>query len=119
MDELIKEYHQDIVQIERSGKLDPYNLAAKYCHAFVNIHPFLDGNGRTCRLIMNAILLKYVGIVVPLGEHDTERLKYLEIARRGGETLEHGELGTMVLEKSMKVTRKLKQKLRSSSQGKQ
>jgi len=36
--------------------MDPYVLASKYCHKFVNIHPFLDGDGRMCRLIMNGLL---------------------------------------------------------------
>jgi len=32
---------------EERGSLDPYHLAAKYRHKFVNIHPFFDGNGFT------------------------------------------------------------------------
>lgn len=42
---------------------------------FVSIHPFTDGNGRTARLLMNAILLKYgyAPIIVRL----TDRKKYL------------------------------------------
>ncbi|KAF5980912.1 fic doc family [Fusarium coicis] len=42
--------------------LDPFSLAAKYSLRFVEIHPFQDGNGRMCRIILNAILFRYVGI---------------------------------------------------------
>jgi Fic family protein len=42
-------------------------------------HPFLDGNGRVCRLILNAVLLNYAGIVVALGEKEDDRKEYLEI----------------------------------------
>lgn len=80
---LVADFNNDIKRAEEKGELDPYYLAAKYCHKFVNIHPFLDGNGRVCRLLLNAILLKYAGIVVSLGEKEQEREKYLEIASRG------------------------------------
>lgn len=36
----------------------PIELAAKLHHRLVYIHPFLDGNGRTARLLMNVILMK-------------------------------------------------------------
>ncbi|MBT3315829.1 MAG: Fic family protein [Anaerolineae bacterium] len=34
------------------------NIAAEAHHRLVNIHPFVDGNGRTARLIMNLLLIK-------------------------------------------------------------
>ncbi len=36
----------------------PIELAAVFHHRFVQIHPFIEGNGRTARLVMNAILMK-------------------------------------------------------------
>lgn len=36
----------------------PIELAARFHHKFVQIHPFSEGNGRIARLLLNAILLK-------------------------------------------------------------
>lgn len=41
-------------------KLHPIARAAKVHADFVSIHPFIDGNGRTSRLLMNLELLKAV-----------------------------------------------------------
>lgn len=38
--------------------LHPIERAARFHHAFVNIHPFADGNGRTARLLMNLLLIQ-------------------------------------------------------------
>lgn len=37
---------------------DPVTLAALAHFNFVDIHPFIDGNGRTARLVMNLILMR-------------------------------------------------------------
>lgn len=112
MRELIQEFNEDIAKAEKTHSLDPFTLAAKYCNDFVMIHPFLDGNGRMCRLILNAILLKYAGVVVCLGENDESREEYLAIQRRAGEHMEgSGELASLVLKKAMGRYRILKQKL--------
>ncbi len=34
------------------------DLAAEFHHRFVHVHPFMDGNGRTARLLMNFILMQ-------------------------------------------------------------
>ena len=36
----------------------PIELAAVFHHRFVSTHPFIEGNGRTARLLMNATLMK-------------------------------------------------------------
>ena len=39
-------------------ELRPIELAAFFHHKLVNIHPFVDGNGRTARLLSNLTLMK-------------------------------------------------------------
>ncbi|ENH63270.1 Adenosine monophosphate-protein transferase FICD like protein [Fusarium oxysporum f. sp. cubense race 1] len=73
----------DITVAEAIGEIDPVALAAKYCHKFVNIHPFLDGNSRTSRLILNTILLKYGGCFVWFGKDAAERDEYMNIPAAG------------------------------------
>lgn len=43
---------------EQEGVLDTVLLAAAAHHRLVAIHPFIDGNGRTARLVMNLILMR-------------------------------------------------------------
>jgi Fic family protein len=45
-------------QKENPDEYTPIELAAVFHHRFVQIHPFTEGNGRTARLLMNAILMK-------------------------------------------------------------
>lgn len=39
--------------------MNPILLAAEFHHKFIIIHPFEDGNGRTARILMNFILMKF------------------------------------------------------------
>lgn len=47
--------------VERQDRFDlhPVKFAALAHFKLVQIHPFIDGNGRTSRLLMNLILMKY------------------------------------------------------------
>lgn len=51
---------EELIQwtIENPLGLNPTALATVFHHRFVYIHPFVDGNGRTVRLVMNLILMK-------------------------------------------------------------
>lgn len=44
---------------ENPDEHTPIELAAIFHHRFVAIHPFAEGNGRTARLLMNAILMRH------------------------------------------------------------
>lgn len=112
MASLVRQLETDLAEADDKKKVDPFDLAAKYCSLLVFIHPFKDANGRMCRLILNAILIRYAGIVVSLGEHDQSREEYTEAATEsravGGH---HGALGTMVLEEAKKTLRRMKDRL--------
>lgn len=51
-----------------AGALHPVERAAKLHLDFVKIHPFVDGNGRTARLLLNLELMKagFPAIVLPV-----------------------------------------------------
>ncbi|KAF5606981.1 uncharacterized protein FSUBG_5439 [Fusarium subglutinans] len=82
MRDMIEELESDIKKATEKGQIDPVALASKYCHKFVNIHPFGDGNGRMCRLILNTLLIKYGGgcPIVSIGLDSKDRREYLRIA---------------------------------------
>jgi Fic family protein len=54
----------------------PVIIAAEAHTRFVSIHPFIDGNGRTARLLMNLILIQ--NGFVPAIIKNAERINYLD-----------------------------------------
>lgn len=65
-----------LVEWYRSSDLHPVECAARLHTDFVKIHPFVDGNGRTARLLMNFELLRsgYLPVVIQVAD----RLAYYE-----------------------------------------
>lgn len=56
--------------------LHPIVLAAELHERLVTIHPFIDGNGRTSRLVMNLILLQNGYVIANIkGDYDS-RMRY-------------------------------------------
>lgn len=52
-------------------------LAAAVAHTwFVHIHPFIDGNGRVARLLMNLVLMRYGIPIAIIGRED--RMRYYD-----------------------------------------
>jgi Fic family protein len=43
--------------LKNETKMHAVELASEAHYRFVTIHPFIDGNGRTARLLMNMILM--------------------------------------------------------------
>lgn len=60
------------------NSLHPIVLAAEMHERLVTIHPFIDGNGRTSRLVMNLILLSHGYIIANIkGDYDS-RMQYYQ-----------------------------------------
>lgn len=56
----------------------PALLAADMHQQLVSIHPFVDGNGRTARLVMNLILLRAGYPLANLSGEQTQRIAYYD-----------------------------------------
>ena len=74
-----------VAWLNASKNVHPVELATDAHYRLVSIHPFVDGNGRTARLLMNMILLMsgYPAAII----RKRDRLKYisaLEKAQLGG-----------------------------------
>lgn len=55
MSDLMDWYNAEI----KKNDIVPILLAAQFHYKFIRIHPFDDGNGRTARILMNFILMKF------------------------------------------------------------
>ena len=80
---------------QQQNKLHPVVLAAEMHERLVTIHPFIDGNGRTSRLVMNLILLKHGYVIANLKGDAKSRMNYylaLEKAQTQQSKLDFTEL---------------------------
>lgn len=69
---------------EQAHELHPVKMAAIAHYKLVHIHPFTDGNGRTSRLLMNTILMKYgYPPVVIQKQQRLQYYNYLQMANEG------------------------------------
>jgi len=86
---LMLEFSKWLVDRQEKKDLHPVRFAAQAHFRLVDIHPFVDGNGRTARLLMNLILMKY-GYPIAVFECETEKRKAYYKA------LQHGHKGDLV-----------------------
>lgn len=95
MEQFIKEYEA------KKETLHPVELASFVHIEFVGIHPFIDGNGRTSRLLMNLELIKagFPPVVISV-EDRLEYYKALDTAHTTGSYKLFLDLMEKVVEKS-------------------
>ena len=67
-----------------ANDINPFELAGIFNHRFLQIHPFVDGNGRVARELFNVILQRagFPPIIVPMKRRD-DYMDYLEKADEG------------------------------------
>jgi Fic family protein len=70
----------------------PDEIAGAHCR-FEQIHPFLDGNGRTGRLVLNLVLVRFG--YPPAIIYKSQRVKYIRALRRADEG-DPGALGELI-----------------------
>ncbi|MCT4507838.1 MAG: Fic family protein [Tepidibacter sp.] len=90
MEKLINWYNNE------SQRLHPIERAALLHVIFVGIHPFIDGNGRTSRLLLNLELMKngYPPIVI----RNENRIKYYNALDKAHTTNQHDDFIDLVVE---------------------
>lgn len=88
----VESWLRAIAQLEARSEGFPEQLAALHCR-FEEIHPFLDGNGRTGRLLLNLVLVRlgYPPVII----YKRQRTEYLRALRRA-DTGEPGFLGEVL-----------------------
>ena len=90
--------------LNESAKMHAVEFAAEAHYRLVTIHPFVDGNGRTARLLMNLILmmLGYPPAII----RKRDRLAYigaLEKAQLGGSKDDYFKLIMKAVERSLDI----------------
>lgn len=90
--------------LAKNQGLHPVELAAEVNYRLVTIHPFVDGNGRTARLLMNMILLMsgYPAAII----RKRDRLAYiesLEKAQLGGPKDDYFKIISKAVDRSLDI----------------
>lgn len=83
MSTMMADLDAEIREALHQGAVDPVILAAKYSHMFDYIHPFDRCNGKMARLILNALMLRFSGVLALVGQTPEEREQYRNIMNLG------------------------------------
>lgn len=82
--------------------MHPVLLAAEMHERLVTIHPFIDGNGRTARLVMNLVLLQNGYTLVNIKGNLKNRLKYYQALEQVQLNHEHTEFYKLIVSSAEK-----------------
>ncbi len=109
---LVPKLMEDLFLFYEKEKLQmhPVLLAAEMHERLVTIHPFIDGNGRTARLLMNLILLRHGYEIAILKGNVKSRMAYykaLEAVQVDANTAPFYELITNAVKQSLEEHLKL------------
>ena len=98
---LMSDFFNDLMSMASSH---PVEIAAEAHYRLVTIHPFIDGNGRTARLLMNLILLQngYPPALIRTRDR-VPYLKSLEKAQLGGSNEDYLKIISRSVERSFAI----------------
>ncbi|KAK6336291.1 hypothetical protein TWF696_001853 [Orbilia brochopaga] len=86
---------------------DPIATGSNLKIRFLDIHPFLDGNGRRSRMLLNALVTAYLPhTIITFGENKKERTKYLQTVREALRTNSPGIFAFFALRRASKASLK-------------
>ena len=98
---LMSDFFNDLMSMVGSH---PVAIAAEAHYRLVTIHPFIDGNGRTARLLMNLILLQNGFPPALIRTRDrVSYLKSLEKAQLGGSNEDYLKIISRSVERSFAI----------------
>lgn len=102
-----EQMEQLITEFSSGKKLHPIECASLFHLKFEGIHPFVDGNGRTGRLILNLMLMQ--AGYPPINVKYTDRRKYYESFDTFYRDGDAGAMTAILLEEVQERVRKLLQ----------
>ncbi|KAI8121536.1 Adenosine monophosphate-protein transferase FICD like protein [Lucilia cuprina] len=81
---ILMRHFENWLNSEQVLSLHPIKHAALAHYKLVHIHPFIDGNGRTSRLLMNTLLMRagYPPVIIPKQQRH-KYYQYLQLANDG------------------------------------
>ncbi|MCL1989983.1 MAG: Fic family protein [Defluviitaleaceae bacterium] len=86
-----------LVRWIETDRRHPVLKAAKLHLDFVTIHPFVDGNGRTARLLMNFILVQNGYPVVNIQPDEASRMAYIQALKKAQLEQETAPFTTLIV----------------------
>lgn len=98
LDSMMTEYFE-FYELQKKH-LNPVILAAEMHERLVSIHPFIDGNGRTSRLVMNLILLQHGYPIVSLKGSLAERQQYYQALEKVQINHENSDFYQLIMERT-------------------
>ncbi|UNI18584.1 hypothetical protein JDV02_004842 [Purpureocillium takamizusanense] len=112
MQQLCLAVRVDVAMAEQGKSGDPFSMAAKHSLRLAHIQPFYHDNMRLSRIILNAILCRFAGVMLPLGEDERAQREYLDAKSRSShDSMDHGDYAMFVLKHAAQSLREMKKKI--------
>lgn len=106
---LIEKQMEDFIlrfkQMEKE-KVHPVLIAAYLHDELVRIHPFIDGNGRTSRLLMNLYLLRHGYVIITLKGSNDAKVNYYKALEKSHTELLPEDFQKLVIEAEIMALQK-------------